>query len=218
MSYVTFKADAIDHQQAYRMLIGSIVPRPIAWVSSISNEGVPNLAPFSFFTMVSHYPPMVSISVGERECRMKDTAKNITDTKGYVIHTVVNGWEEKMNATSANFAPDEDEFSKGNLETVSSDFVDAFRIANAPVAMECEFDRIIDFGSEWVTHLVIGKILCWHVREDLIIEDKYIDPYKLAPVGRLGGPRYCRTQEIFEMTAPYLQPDKLHPNEPPPEK
>ena len=186
MSYVTFKADAIDHQQAYRMLIGSIVPRPIAWVSSISNEGVPNLAPFSFFTMVSHYPPMVSISVGERERRMKDTAKNITDTKGYVIHTVVNGWEEKMNATSANFAPDEDEFSKGNLETVSSDFVDAFRIANAPVAMECEFDRIIDFGSEWVTHLVIGKILCWHVREDLIIEDKYIDPYKLAPVGRLG--------------------------------
>ena len=123
-----------------------------------------------------------------------------------------------MNATSANFSPDEDEFSKGNLETVSSDFVDAFRIANAPVAMECEFDRFIDFGSDWVTHLVIGKILCWHVREDLIIEDKYIDPYKLAPVGRLGGPRYCRTQEIFEMTAPYLQPDKLHPNEVPPEK
>ena len=218
MSYRTFKADMIDHQQAYRMLIGSIVPRPIAWVSSISNKGVPNLAPFSFFTMVSHYPPMVSISVGERERRMKDTAKNITDTKGYVIHTVVNGWEEKMNATSANFSPDEDEFSKGNLETVSSDFVDAFRIANAPVAMECEFDRIIDFGSDWVTHLVIGKILCWHVREDLIIGDKYIDPYKLAPVGRLGGPRYCRTQEIFEMTAPYLQPDKLHPNEVPPEK
>ena len=171
MSYRTFKADMIDHQQAYRMLIGSIVPRPIAWVSSISNKGVPNLAPFSFFTMVSHYPPMVSISVGERERRMKDTAKNITDTKGYVIHTVVNGWEEKMNATSANFSPDEDEFSKGNLETVSSDFVDAFRIANAPVAMECEFDRIIDFGSDWVTHLVIGKILCWHVREDLIIEN-----------------------------------------------
>ena len=142
MSYVTFKADAIDHQQAYRMLIGSIVPRPIAWVSSISNEGVPNLAPFSFFTMVSHYPPMVSISVGERERRMKDTAKNITDTKGYVIHTVVNGWEEKMNATSANFAPDEDEFSKGNLETVSSDFVDAFRIANAPVAMELSLIHI----------------------------------------------------------------------------
>ena len=202
MSYVTFKADAIDHQQAYRMLIGSIVPRPIAWVSSISNEGVPNLAPFSFFTMVSHYPPMVSISVGERERRMKDTAKNITDTKGYVIHTVVNGWEEKMNATSANFAPDEDEFSKGNLETVSSDFVDAFRIANALVAMDCEFDRIIDFGSEWVTHLVIGKILCWHVREDLIIEDKYIDPYKLAPVGRLGGPRYLSLIHISEPTRP----------------
>ena len=106
------------------------------------------------------------------------------------------------------------EFVAINLETVPSDLVDAPRLANAPVAMECTFDRIIDFGDDWVTHLVIGKILRWHVREDLLLDDKYIDPHKLAPVGRLGGPRYCRTQSIFEMTAPYVQPDKAHPNDP----
>ena len=80
--------------------------------------------------------------------------------------------------------------------------------------MECKFDRIIDFGDDWITHLVIGNVLRWHVREDLLLDDKYIDPHKLAPVGRLGGPRYCRTQAIFEMTAPYVQPDKAHPNDP----
>lgn len=216
MTYRTFDSAEIDHQQAYRLLIGSIVPRPIAWVSSMSADGVPNLAPFSFFTMVSHYPPMASISVGEREHRMKDTARNIVDTLGYVIHTVVEGWEEKMNASSANFAPGEDEFAAAGLATVPSDLVDAPRLANAPVAMECRFDRLIDFGDAWVTHLVIGRILLWHVREDLLLEDKYIDPHKLAPIGRLGGPRYCRTREIFEMPAPYVQPDKAHPNDPQP--
>lgn len=216
MTYRTFDSAEIDHQQAYCLLIGSIVPRPIAWVSSMSADGVPNLAPFSFFTMVSHYPPMASISVGEREHRMKDTARNIVDTLGYVIHTVVEGWEEKMNASSANFAPGEDEFAAAGLATVPSDLVDAPRLANAPVAMECRFDRLIDFGDAWVTHLVIGRILRWHVREDLLLEDKYIDPHKLAPIGRLGGPRYCRTREIFEMPAPYVQPDKAHPNDPQP--
>ena len=121
-----------------------------------------------------------------------------------------------MNASSANFAPGEDEFAAAGLATVPSDLVDAPRLVNAPVAMECRFDRLIDFGDAWVTHLVIGRILRWHVREDLLLEDKYIDPHKLAPIGRLGGTRYCRTREIFEMPAPYVQPDKAHPNDPQP--
>src|SRR3546814_12160088 len=107
MTYRTFDAGEIDHRQTYRLLIGSIVPRPIAWVSSLSPDGVANLAPFSFFTMVSHHPPMVSISVGERERRMKDTGFNITSTRGYVIHTVTDGWEAAMNESAANLAPGE---------------------------------------------------------------------------------------------------------------
>ncbi len=214
MNYRTFDPDKIDHQQCYRLLIGSVVPRPIAWVSSIDSEGVPNLAPFSFFTMVSHVPPMVSISVGERERRKKDTAANIAATEGYVIHVVSDGWETRMNASSANFEPEEDEFAALGLETVPSDLVPAPRIRDIPVAMECAHEQTIEFGDEWRTHLVIGRVLRWHVREDLMLEDKYINPGKLAPVGRLGGPRYCRTHSIFQMRAPYVQPDIAHPNEP----
>ena len=125
MNYRVFDTAEIDHQQIYRLLIGSVVPRPIAWVSTMSADGVANLAPFSFFTMVSHHPPMASISVGERENKPKDTARNILDTKGYVIHTVVNGWEESMNVCAGNYAPDESEFDAAGLEMVPADLVDA---------------------------------------------------------------------------------------------
>ncbi len=214
MGYRVFDSEEMDHQQTYRLLIGSVVPRPIAWVSTMSAAGVPNLAPFSFFTMVSHYPPMASISVGEREKKPKDTARNIMETRGYVIHTVTNGWEEAMNQSAGNYAPEESEFEAVGLETLPSDLVDAPRLKNAPVAMECRFERMIPFGDEWVTHLIIGEVLRWHVREDLMREGKYIDPAKLGPVGRLGGPRYCRTGEIFEMRPPYVMPDRAHPNDP----
>lgn len=145
---------------------------------------------------------------------MKDTARNISDTKGYVIHTVVNDWEEKMNASSANFDPHENEFEALGLETIPADLVDAPRLLNAPVAMECELADLITYGDEWKTHLVIGKALRWHVREDLLLEDKYIDPAKLQPVGRLGGTNYCRTQDIFQMERTYRPPDEVHPNAP----
>ena len=212
MKYRVFDVDKIDHRQAYRLCVGSIVPRPIAWVSSIAKDGIANLAPYSFFTLVSHHPPMVSIAVGEREHRAKDTAANIEATKGYVIHTVVDGWEVPMNESAANFDPEQDEFAALDLETVPSDLVGAPRIKGAPVAMECRWDRTIVFGEEWKTYCVIGRVLRWHIAEDLMTEDKYIDAYKLSPVGRLGGPRYCRTQDIFEMTPPYIQPDQADPN------
>lgn len=212
MDYRVFNSDEIDHQQCYRLLIGSIVPRPIAWVSSMDENGVPNLAPFSFFSIVSHYPPLVSITVGEREKVLKDTAANISTTGGYVIHTVTDGWEHQMNASSANYERGQDEFAEIGLETVPSDLVDAPRIKDCPVAMECQFEQMQEFGDDWKTYLVIGKVLRWHVREDLMLDDKYINPHTLQPVGRLGGPRYCRTHDIYEMQAPYIQPDVGHPN------
>lgn len=215
MKYHVFDAEKIDHRQAYGLCVGSIVPRPIAWVSSVDAQGVANLAPFSFFTLVSHYPPMVSIAVGERESRAKDTAANIEATQGYVIHTVVDGWEEPMNQSAANFAPEQDEFAEIGLETLPSDIVGAPRIKGAPVAMECVWDRTLVFGEEWRTYCVIGRIVRWHIREDLLTESMYIDAQKLSPVGRLGGPRYCRTNDIFEMAPPYVMPDRADPNESP---
>ena len=213
MSYVTFNTSEIDHMQTYRLLAGSIVPRPIAWVSSISSDGVANLAPFSFFTCVCHAPPLVSISVGERDYNMKDTSRNIIETKGYVIHTVVNETGNAMNESSANFKPQENEFKELDLETEPSQIVKAPRIKDSPITMECELEHLHTYGDKWKTHLVIGRILLWHVREDLMIDGKYINPEKLEPLGRLGGANYCRTQDIFQMERVYPPPDKVHPNE-----
>jgi len=95
---------------------------------------------------------------------------------------------------------------------VPADLVKAPRLRDAPVAMECQLEEIITYGDEWKTHLIIGKALRWHVREDLMLEGKYIDPVKLQPVGRLGGTNYCRTQNIFQMERTYKPPDEAHPN------
>lgn len=212
MNYEVFDTAHIDHRQIYRLLVGSIVPRPIAWVSTISAEGRPNLAPFSFFTCVSHDPPMVSLSVGERQSELKDTTRNILETGGYVIHAVAEGSEQVMNYTSSNFPAGVSEFEETGLETVPSGFVRAPRIANIPIAMECELATVITHGTHWKTHLIIGNVLRWHVRKDLLTEGKYIDPHRLAPIGRLGGVNYCRTSDIFQMDRTYTPPDKIHPN------
>lgn len=214
MEYQTFDTAEIDHRQVYRLLAGSVVPRPIAWVSSISKEGVLNLAPFSFFTCICHAPPLLSIAVGETQKRMKDTAKNILETGSYVIHTVVNGYEEIMNKSATDLPSGMSEFEFAEIETVPSDVAAAPRIKDAPIAMECKLHSIITNGKEWKTHCVIGEVMRWHVRKDLMIEGKYIDPVKLQPVGRLGGANYCRTQEIFQMERTWPPPDLVDPNAP----
>lgn len=193
----------IDRRQIYRLLVGTIVPRPIAWVSTISAAGHVNLAPFSFFTCVSHAPPMVSISVGMRDETQKHTARNILETMGYVIHVVANGMEEQMNVCAGNYPPDVNEFEEAGLDAVPADLVSAPRIAAAPVAMECRFRSVITNGVEGdQTNLIIGEVIRWHIREDVLVEDKYVDPVLLKPVGRLAGNHYCRTQDVFEMQRP----------------
>ncbi|MBT5367889.1 MAG: flavin reductase family protein, partial [Nitrospinaceae bacterium] len=112
MKFVTVDPSELDRRQIYRFMVGSIVPRPIAWVSTISGEGHTNLAPFSFFTAVSHAPPMMSISVGETSEAQKHTTRNILETQGYVIHVVVNGMEEEMNICSGNFPEEVSELSR----------------------------------------------------------------------------------------------------------
>jgi len=213
MNYLTIDPAGLEWRQVYRLLVGSIVPRPIAWVSSVSREGHVNLAPFSFFTCVSHHPPMVSISVGVRQERLKDTARNILETRGYVVHVVVNGLEEQMNVCSGDFAPEVSEFEEAGLDPIPADLVGAPRIAGAPVAMECELRTMMTMGGEpHPTNLIIGEVLRWHVREDVTVEEgKYIDPVLLKPVGRLAGNAYCRTQDVFEMQRPDRKPGQLSP-------
>ncbi len=193
----------LDPQSLYKLLIGSVVPRPIAWTSSMSREGTRNLAPFSFFTVASRQPPMLCISLGPPpeaeeggERSAKDTLSNIEETEEFVINVVSLPLSNKMFESSKNHPPDTDEFEKAGLTPAPCEVVNAPRVEEAAVSMECLLDRILALGTD---HLVIGRMVCFHVRDELY-EDGRINVAKLQPLGRLAG-NYTKVETIFDLPA-----------------
>lgn len=188
-------------QALYKLLTGSVVPRPIAWVTTISADGVANAAPFSAYTFVCNQPPMLLINVG-RVDRQKDTARNIIETGCFVVNVSVLDQLEVMNASSAPYPAGVSEPGELGIKLVPSTLVAAPRIANSPVNMECRFERVIDFGTEGSQSL-IGEVVMWHVADELYKDGK-IDQERLNPVGRVGGAVYASLGELLPMDAPYL--------------
>src|SRR5918992_2938176 len=157
----------LDPRSRYKLLIGSVVPRPIAWTSTLSREGVHNLAPFSFFTVASRNPPMLCISVGPRVDRppdTKDTLSNIEETGEFVINIVSLSLSNTMHESSRNHPPEADEFEKAGLTPAPCEIVSAPRVGEAGVSMECLLDRVLPLGTD---HLVIGRVVRFHVRDEL---------------------------------------------------
>jgi flavin reductase (DIM6/NTAB) family NADH-FMN oxidoreductase RutF len=189
----------LEVQEGYKLLIGSVVPRPIAWTSTVSREGTYNLAPFSFFTVASRNPPMLCISVGPRQGEdgaTKDTLDNIEGTEEFVINIVSLALSNKMHESSKNHPPEADEFEKAGLSPAACEVVNAPRVEEAGVSMECLLDRVLSLGSD---HLVIGRMVRFHVRDELY-KDGRIDVAALDPLGRLTG-NYTRIQTIFDLPA-----------------
>ena len=183
------------------VLTGVIVPRPIAFVSTVSADGEVNLAPYSFFNAVSYDTVMFSSSrnVGNKS---KDTLRNVEETGEFVVNIVVDSIAESMNATAAEYPEGVDEFEIAGLSHAPSQIVKPPRVAESPVNIECKLDQIVQIGSGAHEHgLVIGKILLVHVRDD-IIDGHRIDQSKLMATGRMAGNMYCRTGERFEMVRP----------------
>jgi len=191
---------------AYQLLSDAVVPRPIAFVSTLGPEGVPNVAPFSYFNAVCSSPPTVAVSVSRRQGELKDTARNIRHTRDFVVNIVDDAIAEQMNASSADFPPEISEFKETGLTPVASDQVAAPRVAEAPVSLECKLVRIVELGQgPRRASLFIGEVVLFHVRDDLYVSGR-IDARKLKAVGRLGGNQYCRAREIFEMVRPVYRP------------
>jgi flavin reductase (DIM6/NTAB) family NADH-FMN oxidoreductase RutF len=192
----------LDPQSMYKLLIGSVVPRPIAWTSTMSRDGVYNLAPFSFFTVASRQPPMLCISVGpppeveESECSTKDTLSNIEETEEFVINIVSLALSNMMYESSKNHPPEADEFEKTGLTPAHCEVVKVPRVEEAGVSMECVLERVLPLGTD---HLIIGEMLCFHLRDELY-EDGRIDIAALNPLGRLAG-NYTKVETIFELPA-----------------
>ena len=197
-----FDPQIVAPQSIYKLLIGCVVPRPIAWVSSLSDEAIPNLAPFSFFMAVCNNPPTLAFSSGRREDKKKDTVRNIEYTQDFVVNLVDDALAEQMNLTAGDYPPEVDEFALTGLTAAPGIKVKAPRVVEAPISMECRVVQILPVGHG-PHSLVLGEIVYFHIRDDLYNSATgRIDMHKLHPVGRLAGNLYTHVHDIFEMKRP----------------
>lgn len=197
----SFDPAAMRARELYALMIGAIVPRPIAFVSTLSADGVANCAPFSYFMGVSSQPPILAISVGvRRDGRPKDTAANIRATGEFVVNVVDVALAQACVQASAEVEPEVDEFLLAGLEKQPSELVRPPRIAASPVQMECRLERCLEIGAA-PQHLILGEVLRFHVAER-VWKDGAIDIAALDPLGRLGGELYAHQREPFAIPRP----------------
>ncbi len=197
----------LSQRDSHRLLMGAVVPRPIAWVSTVGEDGVFNLAPFSAYTTVSIMPAMVGFAVAPtRDGHAKDTLRNIEATKDFVVNAVTETLAAAMNVTSAPFPRGVDEFKEARLTAVPADLVKAPMAAESPINLECRLTQMLEFGrAPRISHFVIGEVLRIHVRDELCVDGE-IQTSQLEAIGRLGGgigtDMYCRTSDGFVMGRP----------------
>jgi len=203
---MNIRPEQLAYREWYRILISSVAPRPIAWVSTVNKAGQPNLAPFSFFNAFSGKPPIIGFSPGLRRTENgsseKDTLRNVRETEEFVVNVVTYELAEAMNLTSGEYDSTVDEFALAQLEMRASEMVKAPQVALSPVSFECKLRQIVEFGNEGPAgSLVIGEIVAVHISEG-VLKDGRLDPNALDLVGRMGGNQYSRTTERFEMVRP----------------
>lgn len=185
----------------YKLLVSTVVPRPIAWVVSQDAEGRLNAAPFSFFNVFGEEPPLIIIGAGGRQPgHAKDTVANVRRTGQFVVNLVSEDTAKAMNVTAIDFPPGVNELEEARLTTAPSIRVRPPRIAESPVALECEQFALLDLNEGRT--LLLGKVLAMHVRDDAVLDAErcYIDTPKLGLIGRMHGRGwYSRTSDRFEM-------------------
>ncbi len=182
----------------YHFLISTVVPRPIAFVSTVSPSGRRNLSPFSFFNAISGDPPLVGISILDRRDDPKDTLRNIRDTGEFTVSLVDEPLLAPMVETSGDWPADADEFEVAGLAAAPSERVRPPRVAASPVALECRLHREVELGS---AAFVVGEVLLAHVADEVLTEGR-VDAGKLRAVGRLGGDGYCVVKDVIHRARP----------------
>ncbi|KZD08960.1 flavin reductase family protein [Oceanibaculum pacificum] len=197
-----FQLDALEPTLQYKLLAATVVPRPIALVATADEHGNQNAAPYSFFNTMGENPPTLVLGLQEKaDGSLKDTTVNIQRSGQYVVHTVDEGIAEAMDLCAAEFPRGLSEAAAAGLTLVPSDRVAPMRIAEAPVAFECERIAMVQVSPG--RQIVIGKVLTMHVRDGLIDPDTLrVDTAQYRPVGRLFGTLYCRTGDQFELPRP----------------
>ena len=208
-SYMIIDPKEHPFQDIHKLMIGSIVPRPIAFVSTLSKDGIRNLAPFSYFNGVCSNPPTIMFAPSRRGYSgdTKDTLNNIRETEEFVVNIVSEDFSEQMVACSTDFDPEVDEFDVSGLTPVSSNMVAPPRVEESRVSFECHLNQIVEIGdgSAGSGFVVIGTVVLFHV-DDSVYEDGRINLQKLKPIGRLAGYDYSRISDTFKIVRK-IRPD-----------
>ena len=191
----------ISANAIYRFLTSVVVPRPIAFVSTVSAASAFNVAPFSYFNVVASTPPLLSIAISPRKGEIKDTLRNIQDVGDFVINIVDEALNARAVEASGDWPRDVDEFHITGLTPVPSDIVRAPRVGESPVSLECTLFRLVELGQ---STLVIGEMVRAHVRDD-VLSDGHVDVERLRPVGRLGGDAYAPVRGVVHLPRPRVE-------------
>lgn len=193
-----------SQKDVYKILSGAVIPRPIGWISTISEDGVPNLAPFSFFNAVGEDPPHVMFSTIRPGNSNKDTLNNVLATKQFVVNMATEELAEAVNASSASLPPDVDEFEYAGVTKAPSLLVKAPRVKESPIHFECEL--VHHYNIEDHKHggatIVVGRIVMFHVDESVLLDDFKINQEAYRPIARLAGSNYAKLGEIFSIKRP----------------
>ncbi len=200
-----FADGALPWQSIYKLMTGAIVPRPIGWISTVDADGIPNLAPYSFFNAVCSNPPTLLFcpAIRAKDHQRKDTLKNVIATREFVVNIVTEALAEAMNLTSGEYAADVNEFEVAGLTAAPSATVKPPRVAESPVHFECKLDQIVTIGeTPGGASIVIGRIVHIHVADEVLIPPDKINVRKLQAVGRLSGTTYSRTNDFFDLRRP----------------
>ena len=196
-----FDPDLIDQKATYKLLTGAVIPRPIGWISSISKDGIPNLAPFSFFNAVGEDPPHVMFSTVRPNNSNKDTLNNVLETGQFVVNMVVENIVEQMNTTSQSVSSDVNEFELAGLTAIPSLKVKAPRVKESPINMECELVHhyTLEDNKHGGATILIGRVIMFHIDESVLLDDFKINMETYKPVARLAGSNYSKLGEIFSI-------------------
>lgn len=198
---LSYRPEDLAPRQAARLLNSLVIPRPIAWVSTVGLDGTPNLAPFSYFNVVSSKPPVVMFSVSGGHGQEKDTLRNIRETGEFVVNLVPDYLAEAMNLTSGRYAYGVNEFELAELAAIPSVTIRPPRVAKSPVALEVRVQQLVPVaGSQSV--IVVGDVLHYHIHPDVLADDGLVDAGQLRPLARLGRDQYTTLGELMSITRP----------------
>lgn len=202
MTYTTFDLSGLESIDRYKLLSGLVVPRPIGWIGTRAEDGTHNLAPYSFFNLVSANPPTVIFSAGRRRGAPKDTSANVRATGEFTVNIVTEDTTAAMNVTAGDVGPDVDEFRLAGLTAVGGERVDAPRVGEAAASLECVLSQTIELADPPTNTIFVGSVLVVHVRSG-VLEGTRVDHKAFRAVGRLAGSDYVTTADsIFSLERP----------------